>query len=350
MTPHGSDRVRPDGDRFILASRIPKVGWNARVEKTLTSPEHPGTAVLWEEHYFEVVGAETLPQGGFQYVLQPWREEHVIRLADRYDAESEQQRIEDHRKRVARERNRIGTNLMSMVTGLLPARVQEALGNELGVIPSRLTLMSVLPCFAYAVVVILFIVRFIVDKTPPPIPAWAMLLGLYHGLEAAIRFNYAWIHGKPLGSLVGLVAYCIYYVLAPNRAKLVSPFAAEKGMGLVTLPPGDDIAVQDAFRMREPFVTFLTATEQRQAAERYGYDYRHLGPLLAGVTFFFSSIGAVTSLYSLHTHASVHALVSLLLAGYIAFEQIRRLIKMRTDPASSILGYLMRPFTRKVLS
>jgi len=349
MTPHGSDRVRPDGDRFILASRIPKVGWNARVDKTLTTSEHPGTAVLWEERYFEVVRAETLPQGGFQYILEPWREEHVIRLADRYDAESEQLRIEDHRKRLARERNRIGANLLSMIFGLLPARVQDSLGSELGVIPSRLTLMSTLPCFAYGVVVILFIVRFIVDKTPAPIPGWAMSLGLYLGVESAVRFNYAWIHGKPLGSLVGLVAYSIYYLVAPNRAKLVSPFAAEKGMGLVMLAPADDIAAQDAFRMREPFVTFLTPAEQQQAAERYGYNYRHLGPLLAGVMFFFSSIGVVTSLYSLETHASLHALISILVAAYIAFEQIRRLIRMRTGPAGSLLGYLVRPFARKVL-
>ena len=46
MTPHGSDRVRVDGERIVLSSRLPK-GWTARVARTLTSAEFPGTAVLW---------------------------------------------------------------------------------------------------------------------------------------------------------------------------------------------------------------------------------------------------------------------------------------------------------------
>ena len=57
MTPYGSDRVRVDGERIVLSSRLPK-GWTARVERTLTSAEFPGTAVLWDEQYFEVIGAD----------------------------------------------------------------------------------------------------------------------------------------------------------------------------------------------------------------------------------------------------------------------------------------------------
>ena len=68
--------------RIVLASRVEK-GWTARVAKTLTSPEHPGTAVLCEDQYYEVLEASVQAQGGVRYVLAPWAEEHAIRVADR---------------------------------------------------------------------------------------------------------------------------------------------------------------------------------------------------------------------------------------------------------------------------
>ena len=49
--------------------------------KTLTSAEFPGTAVLWEERYFEVVEARA-GEGGVGYVLEPWQEMHVMRTIE----------------------------------------------------------------------------------------------------------------------------------------------------------------------------------------------------------------------------------------------------------------------------
>src|SRR2546430_2133342 len=91
----GSDRIRRiDGEQVTLDSRLSK-GWTARVEKTYTSAEFPGTAVEWEEKYFEVVLADPLPQGGVRYVLEPWLDQHAMRFVDRYDAETEA-RSEEH--------------------------------------------------------------------------------------------------------------------------------------------------------------------------------------------------------------------------------------------------------------
>ena len=96
MQAYGSDRLRQDGERWILASHLDK-GWTARVEKTLTTAEFPGTAILWDDRYFEVVGSEPLPPGGVRYVLEPWREQHAMRLTDRYDEPSERARSEERR-------------------------------------------------------------------------------------------------------------------------------------------------------------------------------------------------------------------------------------------------------------
>src|SRR6476661_946486 len=97
MQAYGSDRVRADdGERVVLLSRIPKA-WTPRAPKTLTTAEFPGTAVLWEERYFEVVSAEPLPQGGVRYVLEPWQEMHAMRTVDHYDDAHEAARMEDYR-------------------------------------------------------------------------------------------------------------------------------------------------------------------------------------------------------------------------------------------------------------
>src|SRR5204862_4742451 len=96
MQAYGSDRLREGDDgQLILLSRLPKNGWTPRVEKTLTTAEFPGTAVLWEEQFFEVVTADPLPQGGVRYVLPPWRAHHAMRLTARYDPETEAQRVEE---------------------------------------------------------------------------------------------------------------------------------------------------------------------------------------------------------------------------------------------------------------
>src|ERR1700686_1967980 len=112
MQAYGSDRVRRgEGERIVLSSRAPK-GWTARVEKTLTSAEFPGTAVLWEERYFEVLRAEP-DAGGVRYILEPWRDRHAMRVTDRYDEESETLRIEELRKAHQREKHRKSANALA---------------------------------------------------------------------------------------------------------------------------------------------------------------------------------------------------------------------------------------------
>src|SRR5215212_6577945 len=125
MRAFGSDRVRvADDGRVILASRIPK-GWHPRVAKTPTQAEHPGTAVLWDDEYYEVVEVSMPPQGACRYVLTPWRDEHAMRVTDRYDEESEAQRVAEHRAALAHETKRKAANALGVLTGHLPARVQE---------------------------------------------------------------------------------------------------------------------------------------------------------------------------------------------------------------------------------
>jgi hypothetical protein len=172
MQAYGSDRVRPgDGEQFVLLSRIPK-RWTPRAVKTLTSAEFPGTAVLWEEQYFEVVDAEALPQGGVRYVLEPWREMHVMRTTDRYDEGSEAERVIEYRAQLSRESKRKSAKVMAIFLGHLPHIVQEEIGRELGILPTRFTIVSTLPIYAIVIGLVLWIVTGIMSGTLRPLPVY----------------------------------------------------------------------------------------------------------------------------------------------------------------------------------
>ena len=340
MQAYGSDRVRPgDGEQFVLLSRIAK-RWTPRAAKTLTSAEFPGTAVLWEERYFEVVDAEPLPQGGVKYVLEPWQEMHVMRTTDRYDEESETERLAEYRVQLSRETKRKSAKVMAIFVGHLPHIVQEELGNELGILPTRLTIVSTLPIYAVVIALVLWIVRIIMEQRP--LPLVICLLTGYLLVESSFRFVVAWLIGRPIGSPAGTIGYLLYYFTIANRARAVSPFAREKGTLVPISEAPEERKTSDALMMREALVTLLSPADQARVAERFGYDYRHQSSFIAVIILVFALIGVATSVQR-------GAAISFVLAAVIAAEQIYRLVVLRRRPAGSILGIAARPFVRKFL-
>ncbi|MBV8544232.1 MAG: hypothetical protein JO088_05760 [Acidobacteria bacterium] len=340
MQAYGSDRVRAvDGERVELSSRIPKA-WTPRVPKTLTTAEFPGTAVLWEERYFEVIAAEPLPQGGVRYVLEPWREMHAMRTIDHYDDAHETERLAEYRAQRSRERKRKSANALAVLAGHLPAAVQEEIGRELGIIATRLTILSALGVYAVVIALVLWIVSGIMSGTPRPLPAY--LATGYLFIETSLRFGIAWLVGRPAGSAIGVLGYLVYYVTVADRSRAVSPFAREKGTVITITETPADRAVTDSLLMREALVTLLSPADQARVAARFGYDYRHQSSLIAILILFFAAIGVATSLHR-------GAVISLIAASVIAAEQIYRLAILRSRPAGSILGIAARPFVRKLL-
>jgi hypothetical protein len=340
MQAYGSDRVRvADDGRILLMSRLAKQ-WTPRVEKTLTSAEFPGTAVLWSEAYYEVVKAEPLPAGGVRYMLLPWREEHAMRLIDQYDAATEELRIAEHARAIARERGRIGANILGMLTGHLPAMVQQALASEIGVMPARLTILSTLLSYAVSLSLILLLVSNLMAYRGTPV--WMALAAGYLFIESSFRFFLAMSQNRPMGSPLGTFAYLVFYALAGDRTKLVPPFKVEKGYATPLTDAPEDVALRDAFTLREPFVTLLSAEEQGRVAERFGYDYRKQSYIVAGIIL-------VGSLCGIATSVSSGAVLSGISATVLAIEQVVRIVAFRRGPAPSILGWVVRPFVRKVV-
>jgi hypothetical protein len=335
MQPFGSDRVRLDGERIVLSSRLDK-GWTPRVDKTLIRAEFPGTAVLWDNEYFEVVTADSLPQGGVRYVLEAWREHNAMRVTSRYDAESEAERLDEYRKSLLREKKRKTANALALLTGHLPAIVQITMAEELGLMASRITFVSILGMYALLVACILYIISGIINETPRAIVFEIAVLALI--VENTIRFMVNWTQNRPIGSSIGFLVYLVYWPFGGN----VSPFAEEKGLATPISEPTAERAAQDMLHMREAFVTLLPAADQKRIEARFGYDHRRLSRGVAIVLLVFSALGVATSIHS-------GARVSLIAALAIAIEQVMRLSVIPRRPAGSILGLLIRPMLRKLL-
>jgi hypothetical protein len=339
MQSYGSDRVRADGERVVLQSRIAKA-WTPRTPKTLTSAEFPGTAILWDERYFEVISADALPQGGVRYVLEPWREMHAMRVIDHYDEAHESARLAEYRTQLARETKRKSANVLAVLAGHLPAAVQEELGRELGIIATRLTIVSALGVYVAIIALVMWIVSGITAHTPRPLPV--LIVTGYLVIETSFRFGVAWFTGRPAGSAIGVIAYLLYYYSVADRTRAVSPYAREKGTIVTIGETPAERAATDALLMREALVTLLSPADQARVAARCGYDYRHQSSLIAMLILFFAAIGVATSLHR-------GAVISLIGASILAAEQLFRLAILRRRPAGSILGIAARPFVRKLL-
>ena len=337
MQAFGSDRVRPgEGERMILACRRTK-GWTARVAKTLTSAEFPGTAVLWAERYFEVVLEEVLPQGGVRYVLEPWRDSNVMRVVDHYDAATEGQRAEEYRLALLREKSRKSANAIGFLTGHLPAIVQHEMAMELGILPPRLTFLSILSTYAVVAAMVLVCVSYIMRQEVVPLPLIA--IAIYLSVENTIRVLIYWTQSRPIGSTIGWILYLVYWGIAGRGP---SPFSTQKGYAVKVTEAPAEIARRDSFAVREAFVTLLAPADQARVAERFGYDYRRDSTAVAVMILIVAVVGIVSSYVK-------GAVIALIIAAALAAEQIIRLIAFRSGPAGSVLRFVVRPFVRKLL-
>lgn len=347
MLPYGGDRVRTAGGKIILHSNISK-GWTARRAKTNVHAEYPGTAVLWDDQYFEVINATLLPQGGVRYVLEPWREEHVIRVFDHYDEETEARRLADFRAAQAQRKKSVGARFAGILLGHFPGHVQSHLENELGVSPAAMTILSCIPS-----VVLLGICAWLYSdsklrQVPSPVPFWLWLLALALVFESTVRFFIAMSQSRGAGSLFGAFAYIAFFYFGANRRNWPSPYATARGNALFTLPPPDDVALRDKLETRGAFLTLLSPAEQLRLAERYGFDYRKHAFGMTWVILIGSAVGVISSIMKL-ADGKASALISLVVAGALTLEQLGRLAALKRGPAGSFLAVFVRPFTRDLL-
>jgi hypothetical protein len=346
MTPYGSDRIRTAGDKVILHCGRPK-GWIPRSPPSGTHKEHPGTAVRWQDSYWEVVTAEGLQNGAVRYVLAPWRDDLVMRNVEPYSAESEAA-LADEYERVARQnRHGLAARLGTLLTGHLPAPVQNKLGMDLGISAAAMTLASCVLPVVFVGVCVYEYAGSRLEKAASPIPVWLWGIAVLFLLESGVRFFVAMTQNRPMGSLAGFIAYLLFWSLGDRRA-LPSPFT-ERGDGLFMLDPSSEIELRDALETRGPLLALLPAEDQRRLEREFGFDYRRNAMPLAWAFLAFSLAGTYTSWRSLQGGGGFGSFVSLLAAGGLAAEQVYRLAVLRARPAGSVLALFVRPFVRRFL-
>jgi hypothetical protein len=352
MQPHASDRltVTPDGTT-LLACRRSK-GWVARTPAGNLARERPGTAVCWDGEFYEVLEVEALTPSGTRYTLAPWEEHHAMRVADDYDEASEVRRAAEWRAAQSVERKRKSSNALAVFTGHLPATAQIRLHDELGVGLRLATTVSALPPLAFFVAEIFMMVRNLTDSVPIALPGWLFWLGIFMGIESIVRLLVSSASGKPMGTLLGLLLYSLWYFLAPDKRGMPPPLAVEKGF---STPPiadtPDELVLMDAFLLREPYLSFLSPPEQKQLAERFGFDPIRYGRRTAWMVMVIAAVGIVSSLGMWRSaHRSPYVLLSFATAAYLFVEQLIRLANLQQkQPCGSVIGYVIRPFCKVLL-
>ena len=298
--------------------------------------------MLWDDEYFEVIEAVPVEGERVRYVLAPWREEHTIRTFESYDAESEARRIADHELAKKQRRASTASRFAGIFLGHLPNAVQVRLENELGVVPSRMTLASCIPPMVLFAVCASFAVDATIKGGRSPIPGWLNAVAGFMMVESLVRITVALSNNRGIGSVLGTLLYIVVARRVPyeKSQNLSSTFG---------LPPPDDVALSDALTMKAPLLTLLSRAEQERLAERHGFDYRRHAYGLTWTILVFAILGVVTSGMKVSEQGSVTALLSMLVAFAVAVEQLLRLMQLPRGPAPSVFGVFVRPFVRDVL-
>ncbi|HEV8267168.1 MAG TPA: hypothetical protein VGR00_03000 [Thermoanaerobaculia bacterium] len=355
---YGSDRLEagPAG-RIVLTCAVSK-GWQARRAKTPTSVEHPGTAVRWEEEFFEVLSIEPAGETGVVYTLTAWDEVHVFRVVDTYDEAAEKRRAAERRDAASRRSRRKISIALAPLAGLLPAHVQESLELEYNASPTALTLASAVPLFLFgAFCAIWMTIKMFAGiaggvgaqdlKTGGlfALPDGVLILGQLLLFESSLRIVVAWAQGRPMGSLLGVVPYEIYRAVTGKKGP--EPLATSSPLGE---EPTAERALHDAMKMREPLLTFLSADEQERLRKRFDFDPIRTGKAMAWLVLVFASLHLFLAFSALRAESNPLEALFLLVGLYFVVEQAVRLKSLSEGrPKGSVLALVARPFARRLL-
>jgi len=218
LRPFGDDRLEnePDGRVSLVAAASKE--WRPAVPAASRRAEHPGTAVSWEGAIFEVLAAEPLADGGVRYSLAPWRDDHAIRLLERYDAESETARRRERRWKADALRKRRAAILLSPLLGHLPGSVQERMEREFGAPANAMTIVSALPLLAVGQIGLMGAVAGLAGVSLAPLPEPPFPLAVYLFGESAIRLVIVATQSRPAGSLAGTLAFALWTSIIGKRA------------------------------------------------------------------------------------------------------------------------------------
>ena len=145
------------GPRWRVDVGFPVPDWKAATEAGAIQPAFPGTAVLVDDDWYEIAGAEPMIGAPHRtaYALRPWDGAEVIRTAFELTPAACDALTHSYRES-QRRRGRGGVlRLLPFLTGLLPADDQKRLETEFGVPAVRATLISAFPILGLSAAVMM---------------------------------------------------------------------------------------------------------------------------------------------------------------------------------------------------
>lgn len=198
----------PHSYDLLIDAPFEKPGWKRRMLAEDGKMTFPGSAVLFENRYYEIIDDEVDHKSGRHfYYLKSWEERFPIRVQFPY-TKGECERLAQQRRENAEKSTRTALIRMFMpVVGLLPAAEQNKIQNEYGIPSVRMTTWSSLVFFvigAFSTIMTLAAMFTGMDVSP------LLRLGCYFFLESAVRLVECWKLDEPSGSVPVVFAVEVY--------------------------------------------------------------------------------------------------------------------------------------------
>ena len=196
-------------------------GWKYRPPRVPNRPAFPGTAVLFQERWYEIVALKRLGSR-YVYELAPWEPSQTVRAPTELNAQTAQAATEAFRNKVRTEKAGTVATLLIPLVGLLPAEEQNRLESSLGIQPSIGTaisagvmviwsISSLLLAFAFSQGMDMGALKDYAEFCLEMIPLWIYLFP-----ESLARLATG-IRGEPLGSFLVAGPYSLIQTLIGRR-------------------------------------------------------------------------------------------------------------------------------------
>jgi len=184
-----------DDELIVISPRL-DFGWR------VATGQVPGTAVVWGERWYEVVGRTEVGRGA-RWTLRRWDEAAAMRGVSRLECESVQE-IADRAAAAARSvRTRKSTVLLLPALGLAPARLQKKWADDWGLNSELATQISAICEILFGAVGIIQVAASAFDGEAF-MPAWLAYLGVVLFAAGCVRLALVAADGEPVGSVLGL--------------------------------------------------------------------------------------------------------------------------------------------------
>jgi hypothetical protein len=186
------------GEVIVISPRL-------ALEWRVAEGQAPGSAVLWNDRSFEVIGRE--PAGaGDRWILRTWDDSHAMRTVYTLDRESVAWLAEGAAAEKRERRTRAVTMLLLPVLGLAPAALQKRWADSWEFVPSRATTFSALGEMVFGGIFLLELVAMTVGGSVilPARLQWLAYLGPVLLVSGIARLVLVFSDGDPVGSLLGM--------------------------------------------------------------------------------------------------------------------------------------------------